>query len=253
MPAAAKKIQKAVKYKTEGILGMAIYAIGDLHLSLGGTKPMDVFRGWEDYLARLEQNWRELVMPEDTVVLAGDTSWGMKLADCVADFTFLNHLPGEKLLMKGNHDYWWTTVSKMQTFFTQNGWDSLRFLHNNAYLREGLALCGTRSWLFDLGQPHDEKVMNREKGRLLASLEAAEHVAPQAEKVAFLHYPPLSATAQAAEIVEILQCSGVRRCYYGHLHGGALPYAVQGVVDGVDYRLISADGLRFCPLRIETG
>lgn len=230
---------------------MAIFAIGDLHLSLGGTKPMDVFRGWEDYVSRVEQNWRRLVTPEDTVVLAGDTSWGMKLTECTADFSFLEALPGQKLLLKGNHDYWWTTASKIQAFCEANGWRTLHFLHNNCFVCEGIALCGTRSWLFDAGQPHDEKVMNREKGRLAASLQAAHAQAPQAEKVVFLHYPPVYSGTCAQEIVDILQQWGVKRCYYGHLHGGSLPYAVQGEVEGITYRLISADGLRFCPARIE--
>ena len=225
---------------------MAIFAIGDLHLSLGSEKPMDIFKGWENYVERLTVNWNNLVSPEDTVVLAGDTSWAMKLADCKEDFTFLESLPGHKLLIKGNHDYWWSTLSKMQQFFIDNGFTSLDFLHNNCHVVDDIALCGTRSWLYDIGQAHDEKVMNREKGRLIASLEAAK----DKEKVVFLHYPPIYATAQAEEIIAILHRYNVKRCYYGHLHGGSLPYAVQGLVDGIDYRLISADGVRFCPQKI---
>ena len=167
---------------------MAIYTIGDLHLSLGCEKPMDIFPGWQGYMEKLERHWNTLVRPEDTVVLAGDTSWAMKLEDTVADFSFLQRLPGQKLLLKGNHDYWWTTVKKMERFLQENGFDSLHILHNNSILAEGLAVCGTRSWMFDVGEAHDEKVMNRELGRLRASLDAAQE---GAERVAFLHYPPV--------------------------------------------------------------
>lgn len=226
---------------------MAIYTIGDLHLSLGCEKPMDIFPGWQGYMEKLEHNWNTLVKPEDTVVLAGDTSWAMKLEDTVADFSFLQRLPGQKLLLKGNHDYWWTTVKKMERFLQEKGFDSLHILHNNSILTEGLAVCGTRSWMFDVGEPHDEKVMNRELGRLRASLEAAPE---GAERVAFLHYPPVYPNANAQQVIDLLKEYNVKRCFYGHLHGNAIRFAVQGMVDGIEYRLISADALAFCPYKI---
>lgn len=226
---------------------MAIYTIGDLHLSLGCEKPMDIFPGWQGYMEKLERNWITLVRPEDTVVLAGDTSWAMKLEDTTSDFAFLQRLPGQKLLLKGNHDYWWTTVKKMERFLQEKGFDSLHILHNNSVPVEGLAVCGTRSWMFDVGEPHDEKVMNRELGRLRASLEAAPE---GAERVAFLHYPPVYPNANAQQVVDLLQEYGVKRCFYGHLHGNAIRFAVQGAVDGIEYRLISADALAFCPYKI---
>lgn len=225
---------------------MAVFAIGDLHLSLGTDKPMDVFPGWKGYKEKLERSWNALVRPEDTVVLAGDTSWAMKLEDTGADFAFLQSLPGRKLLLKGNHDYWWCTKAKMDRYLEQQGFTSLAILHNNSFSVEGLAICGTRSWLFDAGQPHDEKVMNRELGRLRMSLDAAG----DGEKVVFLHYPPLCSNAQAPEVVAVLREYGVKRCFYGHLHGTAIRYAVQGMRDGIEYRLISADALGFCPLKI---
>jgi predicted phosphohydrolase len=225
---------------------MAIFAIGDLHLSLGAEKPMDIFPGWEGYLPRLEKNWRALIQPEDTVVLAGDISWAMKLEDTAADFTFLQNLPGQKLLMKGNHDYWWTTANKMNRYLEAQGFTSLHILHNNAYTAEGYAICGTRSWLFDPGEEHDEKIMNREIGRLKMSLNAAG----AGEKLVFLHYPPVYPGTSAPEVIQTLKEYGIRRCYYGHLHGQSLRYAVQGEVDGICYKLISADGLGFCPYRI---
>lgn len=226
---------------------MAIFVIGDLHLSLGAQKPMDVFPGWQGYLARLEANWRALIAPGDTVVLAGDTSWAMKLEDTAADFAFLQSLPGKKLLIKGNHDYWWNSAAKMRAFFARQGFDSLDILHNNSYEAEGLALCGTRSWMLDAADPQDEKVRAREQGRLRASLAAA---APGCERLAFLHYPPLGPGGTAAGVVALLKEYGVRRCFYGHLHGASIRAARQGLVDGVEYRLVSADGLGFCPLRI---
>ena len=226
---------------------MALFVLGDTHLSLGGAKPMDVFPGWNGYVEKLEANWRKLVKPEDTVVLAGDISWSMRLADTRKDFAFLNGLPGRKLIMKGNHDYWWSTANKMNEFFRAEGFDTLRLLHNNSYTVDGWALCGTRGWLFDADEPHDEKVMNREIGRLRLSLDAAE---PGREKLVFLHYPPVYTGADAPEIVAVLKEYGVRRCFYAHLHGKAIRFAVQGEVDGIRYKLVSADGLHFCPYKI---
>ena len=226
---------------------MSIFVIGDLHLSLGAEKPMDIFPGWQGYLPKLEKNWRTLVAPQDTVVLAGDTSWAMKLEETAADFAFIQSLPGQKILLKGNHDYWWTTAAKMERYLAANGFDTLHILHNNSYLVEGVSLCGTRSWMMDGSEPLDEKVMNREIGRLRMSLEAA---APETERVVFLHYPPVYPHANAPQVVGVLQEYGVKRCFYGHLHGNAIRFAQQGVVDGIEYRLISADGLGFCPYKI---
>ena len=226
---------------------MALFVLGDTHLSLGGAKPMDVFPGWNGYVEKLEANWRKLVKPEDTVVLAGDISWSMRLADTRKDFAFLNGLPGQKLIMKGNHDYWWSTANKMNAFFRAEGFDTLRLLHNNSYTVDGYALCGPRGWLFDADEPHDEKVMNREIGRLRLSLQAAE---PGKEKLVFLHYPPVYTGADAPEIVAVLKEYGIRRCFYAHLHGKAIRFAVQGEVDGIRYKLVSADGLQFCPYKI---
>lgn len=226
---------------------MAIFAIGDLHLSLGGNKPMDVFEGWEGYLPKLERNWRNLISPEDTVLLAGDTSWAMKLTDTAADFAFIQSLPGEKWIIKGNHDYWWTTASKMERYLHQNGFDSLHILHNNCCRVGDVALCGTRGWPYDDAAAQDVKIMLREAGRLRASLAAAQGAG---EILAFLHYPPVYPGACAQELVEVLEEFGVKRCYFGHLHGKSIHYAVQGVRGGIAYRLISADGLGFCPLKI---
>ena len=226
---------------------MAIFAIGALHLSLGTDTPMAVFPGWEGYLPKLEANWRRLISPEDTVLLAGDTSWAMNLNGTRADFAYIQSLPGQKWLIKGNHDYWWTTTRKMETFLAANGFDSLHILHNNACLVGDTALCGTRGWPFDDAAAQGEKLMAREAGRLRMSLQAAGETP---RKIAFLHYPPVFPGACAEELVAVLHEFGVTECYYGHLHGKSIHYARQGTVDGITYRLISADGLGFCPFKI---
>lgn len=225
---------------------MAIFTIGDLHLSLGTEKPMDIFPGWNGYVERLEENWRKLIKEDDTVVLAGDISWAMKLEDAKKDFAFLQQLPGQKILLKGNHDYWWTTAKKMERFFGENGFDTLHLLHNNSYHIERVSLCGTRSWMFDAGEAQDEKVMNRELGRLRASLQTAQ----SEEKIVFLHYPPIYPNANAQQVIDVLKEYNVKKCYYGHLHGAAIRFAVQGIVDEIEYKLISADSLSFCPYKI---
>lgn len=226
---------------------MAIFVIADLHLSLGAAdKPMDVFEGWQGYLPKLERNWRTLIAPEDTVVLPGDISWAMSLEDTREDFVFLNALPGKKIILKGNHDYWWTTLNKMNRFLEANGFDTLQILHNTAIQAEGVFLCGTRGWMSDVQGPEDEKILNREIGRLRMSLEAAG----EGEKLVFLHYPPLYPGQMEGGLANLLKEFGVSRCFYGHLHGVSIRYAVQGEHDGVDYRLISADALKFCPYKI---
>jgi len=226
---------------------MALYAIGDTHLSLGSDKPMDVFGpGWEGYVDRLREGFSQ-VREEDTVVLCGDLSWGMSLEESRADFAFLNALPGRKLLLKGNHDYWWTTAAKMNAFFAENGFDTLSILHNNCSLYGEIALCGTRGWFYeeDRGE-HSQKIFNRELIRLEASLKAAG----EREKICFFHYPPLCQGYRCGEIIELLERYGVRTCCYGHLHGPGHRQAVCGVVDGIDYKLVSADYLGFRPEKI---
>lgn len=226
---------------------MALYAIGDTHLSLSVDKPMDIFGGsWSGYVEKLREGFEE-VSAEDTVVLCGDLSWGMSLTQAREDFAFLDALPGKKLLMKGNHDYWWTTTRKMDKFLVDSGFDTLHILHNNACIIGDTALCGTRGWPFDDVAAQGEKLMAREAGRLRMSLQAAGDTP---RKIAFLHYPPVYPGASAKELVDVLQEFGVTECYYGHLHGKSIRYAVQGTVDGIAYRLISADGLAFCPYKI---
>lgn len=224
-----------------------IYAIGDLHLALSTAKPMDIFHGWDGYMERLEQNWRERITNADTVVIAGDVSWAMKLTDTEADFRFLESLPGCKLLMKGNHDYWWTTRSKIDRYFASAGLNTLQILHNSAVEAEGYALCGSRGWMFENGEPHDRKIVEREAGRIAMSLAAAS---PSSEKLLFLHYPPIFGGQVIPEFFDVMHQYGVARCFYGHLHGPATRDAFEGDYRGVKLRLISADYLGFAPIQI---
>lgn len=228
---------------------MSIFVIGDLHLALSTPKPMDIFGGWEGYMERLEQNWRTLVAPGDTVVVAGDVSWAMGLADTLADFTFLESLPGQKLLMKGNHDYWWSTRAKIEHYFATAGLKTLQILHNNAVTAEGLALCGSRGWLFENGALSDKKIVEREAGRIAASLAAAPN--DGCERVLFLHYPPIYGQQVIPEFFDLMEYYKVRRCFYGHLHGPALGNAFAGNYRGVMLTPISADFLGFAPLKIQ--
>lgn len=229
---------------------MSVYTIGDLHLALGNPeKTMEVFRGWQDYQRRLEERWRAVVREEDTVVLAGDISWAMRLCDTGADFRFLESLPGRKLIMKGNHDYWWTTRAKMERFFGEQGLSSLGILHNNAVMAGGVWLCGSRGWLFEGSDKYDPLVVAREEGRIRRSLEAAP---PGEEKILFLHYPPIYGEQVIPEFFGAMADYGVRECYYAHLHGGGAAGAFQGEYQGVALRLVSADFLKFTPLLVRT-
>ncbi len=227
---------------------MALFVIGDLHLSLGTDKPMDIFRGWQDYQQRLEQQWRETVSAEDTVVIPGDVSWAMSLEGALTDFRFLHGLPGHKLILKGNHDYWWCTRRKMDTFLSENGLHTLRIVHNDAVAAEGVAVCGTRGWFYDAEEDADRKVLLREVGRLRTSITAAK--ATGLEPIVFLHYPPVTREAVCEELFAVLREEGIKRCYYGHLHGPSIPRAFCGEREGIRFQLVSGDALGFRPLKI---
>ena len=228
---------------------MALYVLGDLHLSLSSDKPMDVFGAkWADHARRMKENFA-LLTQEDTTVLCGDLSWAMSLEEAAEDLRYIDALPGRKIILKGNHDYWWTTAAKMQALFERLGIGSIEILHNNCRFYGETALCGTRGWFFEeeSGGEHDRKIMNREVMRLEASLKAAG----EREKLCFLHYPPrYGADYVCREITDLLKAYGVRECYYGHLHGPGQKGAVQGWVEGVHYQLASADYLGFAPRRI---
>ncbi len=226
---------------------MSIYAIADTHLSFGTNKPMDSFPGWNDYVSRIENNWKKLVTDNDTVVIAGDISWAMNFDELYDDFKFLNDLPGTKIILKGNHDYWWNTVTKLNTFIENNSFDSLKILNNNSYDVEGVSICGSRGWMFESEEEHDELILAREVGRLKLSLTDAKND----EIIAFLHYPPVTVDTKCMQIIDALKEYNVKKCYYGHLHGSAARLALNDNVEGIDFQLVSCDKLGFMPLLIK--
>lgn len=227
---------------------MALYAIGDLHLCLGVSKPMDIFGGnWVGYMDKLTEGMSK-INPDDTTVLLGDLSWALDLAGAKADFSWIDQIPGRKIIIKGNHDYWWSTASKFYKFCQEHGFSDQLILNNNHYEYGEWALCGTRGWFFeeDVSGQHDEKVFRRELLRLETSLKSAG----DRPKMVFLHYPPRYKGYECPEILELLQKYEVRRCFYGHLHGPSHKLAMEGLWDGVEYRLVAADFLNFMPFTV---
>lgn len=224
---------------------MSIWTISDTHLSFGTDKPMDSFSGWSDYVSKIEKSWRENVSPQDTVVIPGDFSWGIDLEEALPDFRFIDSLPGSKIILKGNHDYWWTTRAKIEKFFAENSITTCRVLHNDACLVDGVSVCGTRGWVFMPNEEHDFKISEREALRLNFSLTYAENSFPGTEKIVFLHYPPVYANEMVPNIMDALKSHGVERVYYGHLHGNARSLATEGKYMGIDFKLVSADHLGF--------
>lgn len=227
---------------------MALYAIGDLHLSLGSSKPMDVFGGaWEGYMDKLRDGL-SVVKDTDTIVLLGDISWALGLDEASADFSFINNIPGNKIILKGNHDFWWSTAAKFNSFCVNNNFENMRILNNNCYFYDSWAICGTRGWFFEEEKSgeHDEKVFKREMLRLETSLKAAGDM----PKMVFLHYPPLYKGYSCEPILELLQKYNVSKCFYGHLHGASHGLALEGLWDGIEYRLVSADKLNFQPYSV---
>ena len=227
---------------------MALYAIGDLHLCLGAPKPMDIFGGaWVGYMDKLKEGL-SCITSEDTVVLLGDLSWALDLPSSKADFAWINQIPGKKIILKGNHDYWWSTASKFTKFCQENGFEDMHLLNNNCYFYGDYAICGTRGWFFEeerSGQ-HDEKVFKRELIRLEASLKAAG----DKQKMVFLHYPPRYRGYECREILDLLSKYEVRRCFYGHLHGGSHKLAMEGLWEGVEFRLVASDYIGFRPYSV---
>ena len=227
---------------------MALYAIGDLHLSLGAEKPMDVFGGkWLGYMDKLREGM-SVIGPEDTTVLLGDLSWALNLEGAVKDFAWIDQIPGKKIILKGNHDYWWSTAAKFYKFCQENGFENQWILNNNHYEYDGWAICGTRGWFFeeDRGGTHDEKVFRRELIRLESSLKSAG----DKNKMVFLHYPPRYRGYECREIIDLLERYEVRRCFYGHLHSESHKLAIEGQWGGVEYRLVSADYIGFKPVTV---
>ena len=228
---------------------MSLYAIGDLHLSLTSNKSMDVFgSAWENYVDRIRDGFAAL-KDEDMCVICGDISWGMDLAEAEEDFRFLDALPGKKILVKGNHDYWWTSAAKMTAFMESRGFHTISFLRNNAVpYGENAAICGTKGWFYEesRGTAHDKKLIAREVLRLETSLRAAG----ERDRYVFLHYPPKYGGYSCPEILELLRRYEVKVCCSGHLHAESLRLAFSGWQDGTRFACVSGDGLMFKPCQI---
>ncbi len=224
---------------------MNLFTISDLHLSFGADKPMDVFKGWDNYVERIEANWRRMITDEDVVVLPGDFSWGLKLEETVEDFKFLDSLPGKKIILKGNHDLWWGTVKKIKEFFERENIKSVDVLFNNAFTCGKYAIAGTRGWCMEDG--NDKKIIKREAGRLETSLIEAQKMGLPI--LVFFHYPPVYAESQVTEITDILKKYNIKRVFHGHIHGNGFHNAVSEF-EGINYKLVSCDCLDFTPFHI---
>ena len=222
---------------------MSIFAISDLHLSLSSDKPMDVFSGWENHTERIRANWERLVKDSDTVVLPGDLSWALKLDEVYDDMAFLNSLPGKKLILKGNHDLWWGTMKKLNSFLTENGFDTVLPIFNSAAEVEDRAVCGTRGWDYD-SPVSDVNIVLREAARLDTSLKAEM---TGKEPLVFLHFPPAYKDFVCREMIDVLHAHGIKRVYHGHIHGVGRINALREF-EGIELRLVSCDCVDFTPV-----
>lgn len=230
---------------------MSIYTIGDLHLSFQENKPMSIFgENWQGHEEKIKKDWIKQVKEKDLVVIPGDISWSTYLKDTYDDFSYLNHLPGKKLILKGNHDYWWTTLTSMRKFLQENHFTSMDFIYNTAYEFENYIIAGTRGW-GQKEEAEDKKLLNREMIRLELSLNKAMELKQNKEKevIVFLHYPPIINSNiiqnEMSEFVKIMKKYKIKKCYYGHLHSTSIKEAVEGQYYGIDFKLVSADGLDF--------
>lgn len=228
-----------------------IYAIADLHLSLSGKKPMDVFGdNWKNHTEKIKKAWCEQVCDTDLVILPGDLSWGMKLEEADIDLKWIISLPGRKLLVKGNHDYWWQSISRLQNMYQDRG---LHFLQNDVYYEGDIAICGTRGWVCpgsDLYHEEDEKIYIREVNRLRSSLEFVKD--KNMKIIVAMHYPPTNEHHDESDFIKLFKEYGVSKVIYGHLHGeDYYDYSYRGIIDNIEYQLVSADYLNFRPLRIQ--
>ena len=235
---------------------MSIWTIADLHLSFCVDKPMNIFgENWDNYEDKVKQDWLSKVKEEDTVILSGDFSWGTYLEETTADFRFINDLPGTKILLKGNHDYWWQTIKSMDKFLKENSFENIYFLHNNSYFVDNKIIVGTRGWNFDFNDSDFERIYERELIRLELSIkDGIQKYGEDKEIICFVHYPPITKNmienGIKSKYLEILNKYNISRLYYGHLHGASLKEAVEGNIDGVELKLVSSDYLKFELLRV---
>lgn len=230
------------------MIPIRIFTISDLHLSFGSDKPMSVFKGWENHTDRILKNWNRLVKNDDAVVLAGDTSWSIDLAGAKPDFEYLHSLPGKKIILKGNHDFWWSTANKLNIFLKENGYGDISFLHNNSYCFGDISVCGSRGWLYDGSGENDEKIIRRECGRIETSV--AEGMKNGGKPIVFLHYPPVYGNFVCREICDVLNKYGITDVYYGHIHGLGRNNTVKEY-NGLKLHLVSCDCVDFTPVFVD--
>lgn len=234
---------------------MSIYAIGDLHLSFSQNKPMNIFgENWKNHAEKIKENWLQKVKKEDTVIILGDLSWAMYLKDTEMDFKYLNSLPGKKIILKGNHDFWWSTLNKMNEFLKEKNIENVKFLYNNSYLLENKIIVGSRGWNV-LDKENDEKMIKRENARLELSIkEGIEKFGQDKKIIAFMHYPPINKSqilkGEKTIFNNTFEKYNIHNCYYGHLHGTSHRDAVEGIINGIEYKLLSADYLNFSLYKI---
>lgn len=229
---------------------MSIYAISDLHLSFNTNKPMDIF-GWNDYEEKISQDWRTNVKEEDLVLLAGDFSWEMKLENTYKDFQFINNLPGKKLLLKGNHDLWWTTLKRMREFLKEKEFNNIDFIYNNSYEFENYIIAGTRGWNLVSENIDDKKIKDRELLRLENSIiDGIQKYGEDKPIIVCMHYPPLLKDLKNNEFTKILEKYNVKYCLYGHLHGKSHMNVFDGIYNNVNYKMVSCDYTGFKLIKI---
>jgi hypothetical protein len=229
---------------------MSIFAVADLHLSFNEDKPMYVFGdNWIGFEEKIKKDWMEKITDNDLVLLPGDFSWATYLEDTYKDFEFINNLPGKKLLLKGNHDYWWTTITRMRRFIKENNFKNIDFLYNNSYEYEGYIIAGTRGWSL-LNEEEDKKFINRELIRLELSLQdGVNKYGTDKEIIVCMHYPPITNAKlinnDKLEFVDLMKKYNVKKCLYGHLHASSIKDAVEGNINDIEFKLVSIDGLDF--------
>ncbi len=236
---------------------MSIYVIGDLHLSFSVDKPMDIFGyNWENHAEKIKQNWLQKVKVEDTVILLGDFSWATYLEETYKDFEFLKNLPGMKIMSKGNHDYWWSTVTSMKKYLKENNFDNIDFLYNNSFLVENKIIVGTRGWLNTWKSIDNYRILRRENERLKISIESGiKKFGKDKEIIAFIHYPPFYKEDDIPEEIDFIKTLNnykIKRCYYAHLHGESYKDAIEGIVSNIEFKLVSSDYLNFDLIQIDT-
>ena len=243
---------------------MSIFVLADLHLSTDSRtcKSMEVFGArWQDYISKIEKNWNAVISDDDTVVVPGDISWATRLEDAESDLRFLDSLKGKKLIGKGNHDFWWTTATKMYAFFEQKKFSTISLLYNNAYIIEDRIICGTRGWFPDetkqvtVGEVDHAKIVNREVTRLKLSLDAARKLQNERETkngerlpiTVFLHFPPVWGDFIMREFIDVFHEYDIEECYFGHIHSA---YGQNGKFEfeGIKFTLVSSDFLNFYPI-----